>query len=55
VQHRLGTNEGIFASPEGARLLLGLLQLIYAGCVQPDERIGLFNTGSGLKYLEYIE
>jgi hypothetical protein len=52
VQHRLGTNEGIFASPEGARLLLGLLHLIQNGWVQPDERIGLFNTSSRLNYLE---
>ena len=54
AQRRLGTSEGIFAAPEGAATLAGLMHLIEAGWVLPDERIVLFNTGSGLKYLETI-
>ena len=54
AQRRLGTSEGIFAAPEGAATLAGLTHLIEAGWVQPDERIVLFNTGSGLKYLETV-
>jgi threonine synthase len=43
---------GIFAAPEGAATLAALHELICDGKVDRDERIVLFNTGSGLKYLE---
>ena len=43
--------EGIFACPEGAATLAGLEMLAEAGEVEPDDRIVLFNTGHGLKYL----
>jgi threonine synthase len=51
-QHQLGKAEGIFAAPEGAATLAALEQLIREKWVQPDESIVLFNTGSGLKYLD---
>jgi threonine synthase len=51
AQHQIGEEEGIFAAPEGAATLAGLIKLIQQKWVQPDERIVLFNTGSGLKYL----
>ena len=51
AQQRLAELEGIFAAPEGAATLAALEQLLAQGWVQPDERIVLFNTGSGLKYL----
>lgn len=51
TQQRLGRMEGIFAAPEGAATLSALEKLIQEKWVQPDERIVLFNTGSGLKYL----
>ena len=54
AQRLLGTREGIFAAPEGAATLAGLNHLIHEGWVQPDERIVLFNTGSGFKYLETV-
>ena len=44
--------EGIFAAPEGAATLAALRKLIENKWVQPEENIVLFNTGSGLKYLE---
>jgi threonine synthase len=52
AQERLGRAEGIFAAPEGAATLAGLEKLINQGWIQAEERIVLFNTGSGLKYLE---
>jgi len=51
AQERLAAMEGIFAAPEGAATLAGLLQLIETGWVKPGERVVLFNTGTGLKYL----
>ncbi len=53
AQHQLGKTEGIFAAPEGAATLSALKKLIQQNWIQPDERIVLFNTGSGLKYLHY--
>ncbi|GMR10006.1 MAG: threonine synthase [Anaerolineae bacterium] len=43
--------EGIFACPEGAATLAGLELLVEAGDIEPDDRVVLFNTGHGLKYL----
>jgi threonine synthase len=52
AQSKMAQLEGIFAAPEGAATLAALEQLIEQKWVQPDERIVLFNTGSGLKYLD---
>jgi threonine synthase len=51
AQRRLAELEGIFAAPEGAATLTALEQLLAQGWLKPEERIVLFNTGSGLKYL----
>jgi threonine synthase len=40
--------EGVFAAPEGAACIAALRNLDFA----PDERIVIYNTGSGLKYPE---
>jgi threonine synthase len=48
----IGAAEGIFCAPEGAACLPALRKLISEGKVAPDDRVVLFNTGSGLKYLE---
>jgi len=50
-QRRLASSEGIFAAPEGAATLAALIKLIESKWIQPEQRIVLFNTGSGLKYL----
>ena len=55
AQRQLGRMEGIFCAPEGAATLAGLLKLIQQRWVRPDERVVLFNTGSGLKYLHYVD
>ena len=53
AQKQLAGLEGIFAAPEGAATLAALKELIKQGWVNPEEQIVLFNTGSGLKYLNY--
>jgi threonine synthase len=53
AQQELARMEGIFAAPEGAATLAALKKLIIQGWIQPDEKIVLFNTGSGLKYLDH--
>ncbi len=52
AMRRFGRTEGIDACPEGASTLVGLEMLLVAGTIQPDERIVLFNTGTGLKHPE---
>jgi threonine synthase len=51
AQRKLAHLEGIFAAPEGAATLAGLISLIDEGWIHPDEKIVLFNTGTGLKYI----
>jgi threonine synthase len=48
----LARSEGIFASPEGGACVPAVRQLLARGEVKPDEKVVLFNTGSGIKYLE---
>ncbi len=50
-QKEMAGTEGIFAAPEGAAALAAFRQLRDANWLSPDERIVLFNTGTGLKYL----
>jgi threonine synthase len=52
AQHKLGKKEGIFAAPEGAATLAALEKLVAEKWILPEERVILFNTGSGLKYLD---
>jgi len=52
-QSQLARMEGIFAAPEGAATLAGLQKLIRQGWIKPDENVVLFNTGSGLKYIDH--
>lgn len=51
----IGTAEGLFVAPEGGACLPALKQLIERGEVNRDERVLLFNTGSGLKYLDVLQ
>jgi threonine synthase len=50
-----GRVEGIFASPEGAASLVAYRKLRARGFFAPEDKVVLFNTGSGLKYLEVID
>jgi threonine synthase len=47
--------EGIFAAPEGAASLVAYRKLRASGFFKPDDTVVLFNTGSGLKYLDVLE
>jgi threonine synthase len=49
---RLASEEGIFAAPEGAACVAAAERLIHEGFLKADAKIVLYNTGSGLKYLE---
>ena len=50
----IGSAEGIFPAPEGAACLPALKRLLQRGEVKHDESVVLFNTGSGLKYLDVL-
>jgi threonine synthase len=54
LQHWART-EGIFAAPEGAACLAAYRKLRARGFFAPNDEVVLFNTGSGLKYLDVIE
>jgi threonine synthase len=49
---RLAEEEGIFAAPEGAACIAAAERLVEEGFLGHDDRIVIYNTGSGLKYLE---
>jgi threonine synthase len=49
---RLAEEEGIFVAPEGAACIAAAERLIEEGFLGHDDRIVIYNTGSGLKYLE---
>src|ERR1700736_5287336 len=49
---KLGKIEGIFAAPEGAACIAALEQLRESGWIKANESVTVFNTGSGIKYLE---
>jgi threonine synthase len=46
---------GIFASPEGGACVPALRKLLERGDVKSNEKVVLFNTGSGIKYLEAFD
>jgi threonine synthase len=48
----VGAAEGIFPAPEGAACYAAMKTLVAAGQIRPDESVVIFNTGTGLKYLE---
>jgi threonine synthase len=49
---RLAQLEGIFAAPEGGAGLAAVEKLVAERKIDRDERVVVFNTGSGYKYLE---
>jgi threonine synthase len=49
---QLASDEGIFVAPEGAACVAALEKLLARGFLKKDERIVIYNTGAGLKYLE---
>jgi threonine synthase len=47
--------EGIFAAPEGAACLVAYRKLRAKGFFKAEDTVVLFNTGSGLKYLDVLD
>lgn len=52
--NEMATNEGIFPAPEGGAALAAYKKLVESGFLSASERVVLFNTGSGYKYLDTI-
>lgn len=50
----IGKQEGIFCAPEGAACWPAVKKLQGDGSIRPEDRIVMFNTGSGLKYLDVL-
>src|SRR5579871_2356093 len=46
--------DGVFASPEGAASLAAYKVLVQQGFLRPQDKVVLFNTGSGLKYIDVV-
>ena len=46
----LSAHQGVYACPEGGAVWKAAQQLLESGWIKPEERVVLFNTGSGLKY-----
>ncbi len=50
AQQKLAACEGMFVSLEAAATIAALEKLVQENWVTPDEKVLVFNTGSGLKY-----
>lgn len=50
----ISSQTGVFACPEGGATLAAYRRLIASGFLGVDESVVLFNTGSGVKYLEAL-
>ncbi len=50
----LGAAEGIFAAPEGAACVTAYAKLRASGFLKATDKVVLFNTGAGLKYLDMM-
>ena len=55
AQMRMSSLEGIFVCPEGGATLAALEILLKDGWISREERIVLFNTGTGLKYPDVFD
>jgi threonine synthase len=52
VAREVGSSEGLFVAPEAAACFAALKSLRSAGKIDSGERVVIFNTGSGIKYLD---
>jgi len=52
VAREVGSSEGLFVAPEAAACFAALKSLRSAGKIGSGERVVIFNTGSGIKYLD---
>jgi len=52
VTGEVGSSEGLFIAPEAAACFAAFKSLHSAGKIRSGERVVIFNTGSGIKYLD---
>jgi threonine synthase len=55
AMREIASLEGIFAAPEGAATWAGAKLLYDRGFLRRGERVVLFNTGTGLKYPDFVD
>jgi threonine synthase len=53
VGREMGSSEGLFVAPEAAACFSAFKSLRSAGEIGSGERVVVFNTGSGIKYLDF--
>ncbi|HEV2965313.1 MAG TPA: threonine synthase [Chthoniobacterales bacterium] len=51
----IGSKEGLFVAPEAAACFVALKRLRVSGKIDIGERVVIFNTGSGIKYLDVLK
>jgi threonine synthase len=51
----VGSKEGLFVCPEGAACFAALTSLYSTGKIKSAERVIIFNTGSGIKYVDQYQ
>ena len=54
AQSEIASSEGILACPEGGATLAALRKLVQSEWISLDDRVVLFNTGTGIKYPESL-
>jgi threonine synthase len=52
---QLARREGLFACPEGAATVAALPKLLSSGTLAAEDEVVIFNTGSGMKYLDVLD
>ena len=55
TMREVGSKEGLFVCPEAAACFAALKLLQRPGKIAPGERVVIFNTGAGIKYLDCYE
>ena len=55
VGREVGAAEGLFVAPEGAACFAAFQSLRATGKIDSGEQVVIFNTGSGIKYLDCYE
>jgi len=48
----LARTEGLFVAPEGGACIAALIELRHSGFLKRNDRILIYNTGSGYKYID---
>src|SRR5216683_8422328 len=51
----VGVAEGMLVCPEGGAAIAGTAKLRRDGWIREDEEVVIFNTGTGLKYAEFLQ